>query len=210
MNKDIIPAIIAKNQEELDKRIETLRGIANTMQLDVMDDAFVPNRSLDFDFSVPKGIDFEGHLMVQDPARWLQKHMDKIRTVLVHAESGADIDSLSEQMRGAGKRFGIALNPETPLDTISKYIGRLDELLIMTVNPGFYGSPFVPSALDKVKEARARMPDIDIEVDGSINDETISDASKAGANLFVVGSYLQKARDIGQRHKDLKKLMEDL
>ena len=87
------------------------------------------------------------------------------------------------------------MNPETSVEQIVEYIDHLDEVLVMTVNPGFYGSKFVPEALKKVSKLRAIAPDMDIEVDGSINDQTIGEAAEAGANLFVSGSYILKSKN---------------
>lgn len=205
MIKKIIPAIIAKDQEELSKRIERLKGLFDTLQLDVMDGKFVPNHSLDFKFHVPKTYKYEAHLMVSDPKRWINENWKIADIVLVHMESLKDPEHIIKLVKSKGIKIGIVLNPETPAEKIKPYLNELNQVLIMTVDPGFYGSEFLPETLEKVKELRKLKPNLDIEVDGSITADTIKSANDAGANLFVSGSYLQKSRNIKETVLELKK-----
>lgn len=208
MNKKIIPAIIAKNQNELDDRLSKVLPYVEVVQLDVMDDRFVPNTSLFFDFSLPEtSVQFEAHLMVQNPEEWVEKFGAKVDTVLVHCESDFDVDRIIEVVKRQGKRFGLVLNPETPVDRLSGVIERLDQVLIMTVKPGFYGSPFLPEMVEKIQMLRAMKPMLDIEVDGGITDKTIDVVDQAGANLFVSGSYIVKAEDVAGAIQNLKRLV---
>jgi len=196
MNYHILPSLIAKSQEELDALIEKARGSAGLMQLDAMDGQFVPNSSLDFDLKVPEDIEFEAHLMVSNVDLWLKRFLPISKTVIFHFEAVDDPLPLIYKIKKAGKRAGIAINPKTALSKIEPLLPELDEVLVMTVEPGFYGSPFVPEAVEKVEALRKMKPELDIEVDGSINDTTLSTVKRAGANLFVVGSFLMKADDI--------------
>jgi ribulose-phosphate 3-epimerase len=97
------------------------------------------------------------------------------------------------------------LNPETSIEKISSFIDDIDQVLIMTVNPGFYGSPFLPEMLDKIRELRNLKPDLNIEVDGGITDKTIDLVDKAGANMFVSGSYIMKSKNVEDSINNLKK-----
>jgi len=207
MKRIIIPAIIAKSQEELDQRINKVKAHVDLMQLDVMDGLFVPNHSLDFDFTLPSGLKFEAHLMINDPGKWIDESSEKVDTILVHAESCKDPGKIIQLLKGK-KRIGFVLNPETSLERIRDYLREIDQLLIMTVNPGFYGSPFLPETLEKVKEARKLRPDLDIEVDGGIDLSTIRKVSQAGANMFVSGSYLMKSENVKQAMLALKNELE--
>lgn len=208
MNKKIIPAIIAKNQDELDERLSKVLGYVEVVQLDVMDDKFVPNMSLFFDFSLPEtSTHFEAHLMVQDPEDWVRKYGSKVDTVLVHFESDFKLDRIIELVKQQGKRFGFVLNPETSVDDISGVLDELDQVLIMTVKPGFYGSPFLPEMVEKIRVLRSLKPMLDIEVDGGITDKTIGVVDQAGANLFVSGSYIVKAGNVAGAIKSLKKVI---
>jgi ribulose-phosphate 3-epimerase len=206
MDKKIIPAIIAKNQDELNDKLSKVENYFDLVQLDIMDNKFVPNTSLFFDFSLPDmNCKFEAHLMVKDPADWIKKNVNKVDTILVHFESDYNIEKIIEIVKKQGKKLGFVLNPETKVDKISSFIDELDQVLIMTVNPGFYGSPFLPEMLNKIKELRNLKTNLDIEVDGGITDKTIGLVDSAGANMFVSGSYIVKAENIVEAIDNLKK-----
>lgn len=206
MKNKIIPAIIAESQEGLNTRINKVKDYFSVLQLDVMDGKFVPAHSLDFDLKLPKtNCSYEAHLMVNDPEGWIKKNWRIADIVLVHIESCKEPKKIIELIKSKGKRVGFVLNPETPLEKIKSYLDKIDQVLIMTVNPGFYGSPFLPETLEKVKELRKLKPNLDIEVDGGINPDTIKQAYQAGANLLICGSYLQKSDDVKIAIKALEK-----
>jgi len=205
MEKLIIPAIIAKSQAELEERIDKVRDHAKVFQLDVMDGRFVPNQSLNFDFILPSELEFEAHLMIQNPEQWVETHWEMVRTILAHVESCRDPERMLDLRER--RRVGFALNPQTPLNTIEKYLDRIDQVLIMTVNPGFYGSPFLPETLKKVAELRRMSPSLNIEVDGGIGADTIRQVNDAGANMFVSGSYLMKSKNTGEAVQVLRHLL---
>ncbi|MCK4995353.1 MAG: ribulose-phosphate 3-epimerase [Thermoplasmatales archaeon] len=209
INKIIIPAIIAKSQEELDKALSKITDIVEIAQLDVMDNKFVPNTSLFFDFKVPKtSCLFEAHLMIDDPETWIENNWQKVGTILVHYESCKDPKGIITNVKNKGKKVGFVLNPETSNQNLKDFIDDIDQVLIMTVNPGFYGSPFLPEMLEKITELRNMKPDLDIEVDGGVTDKTISLVDKAGANMFVSGSYIMKAKNVEDSINSLKELIE--
>ena len=208
MDKKIIPAIIAKNQKELNEKLSRVIDYVEVIQLDVMDNKFVPNSSLFFDFSLTKGnCNYEAHLMVQDPQSWIDKNIKKVDTVLVHFESKYDQEKIIDNVKKHGKRFGFVLNPETSVEKIERFINDIDQVLVMTVNPGFYGSPFLPGMLAKITRLRELKPELDIEVDGGITDKTIGLVDKAGANLFVSGSYIVKSDNVKQAVNNLKQIV---
>ena len=207
--KKIIPAIIAKSQEELDELLSKVTDIVEIAQLDVMDEKFVPNTSLFFDFKVPKtSCLFEAHLMIEEPEIWIENNWQKVDTILVHYESCNNPKSIISNVKNKGKKVGFVLNPETSIQNLTDFIHDIDQVLIMTVNPGFYGSPFLPEMLDKITELRNMKPDLDIEVDGGVTDKTISLVDKAGANMFVSGSYIMKAKSVEYSINSLKKLIK--
>ena len=148
MKKMIIPAIIAKSQEELEKNINKVKDYVDLMQLDFMDGNFVPNHSIYFDFILPEtDCIYEAHLMVSDPIKWTSKYYEKVDMILAHFESCKNPSVVIEFVKSKNKKFGFVLNPETPVSAIESYLDNLDQVLIMTVNPGFYGSPFLPEML---------------------------------------------------------------
>lgn len=208
MKKMIIPAIIAKSQEELEKNINKVKDYVDLIQLDFMDGNFVPNDSINFDFELPKtDCEFEAHLMINDPINWIKKHHDKVDMILAHIESCKNPTELIRFVRNKNKKVGFVLNPETPLESIEKYLNEIDQVLIMTVNPGFYGSPFLSETLEKISNLRKLKKNLNIEVDGGITDKTIGLVNKAGANMFVSGSYIVKSNNVKNAVENLKRII---
>lgn len=199
----IIPALIAKNQAELNARFEKVEKVSNEFQLDVMDGKFVQNESLMFLFKVPKS-KFEAHLMVKDPLNWSRKHWRKVNSVIVHYESVDDLTNVIKFLKSKGKKIGIAINPDTKLAEIDKYLNKVNKILIMTVYPGEYGAKFQRKCLKKIKKLRKKKPQLTIQVDGAVSPKTIKKLKKAGANEFVVGSFLQQSINIRDAVKQLK------
>lgn len=201
----IIASVIAKSQKELEETINTVKDTVEWMQLDVMDGEFVPNTSLNFEMILPStNCRYEAHLMINNPEIWIKKYHAKVDTILVHIESAENPEEIIKLVKGYNKKIGFALNPKTAINEIIPYLNEIDEVLVMTVEPGYYGSPFVPEALEKVKKFRELSSTIDIEVDGGITDKTIALAKKAGANLFISGSYMVKSNDINGAYQTLK------
>jgi ribulose-phosphate 3-epimerase len=205
MKKIIIPAVIAKKQKELDDIFSRVRDSARLLQLDIMDGKFVPNNSLDFDFKLPeKKYLYEAHLMINDPETWVDENWEKVDTVIAHFESVKNPERIIESVKTKGKKIAFALNPETSPDLILNYLDDIDQILIMTVNPGFYGSKFLPEMSDKIRRLRKLQPGMDIEVDGGIKPDTIEEVYDAGANMFVSGSFLINSDDVKERIRILE------
>lgn len=209
MKTEIIPALIAKTQEELDESVNKVKDYVKYLQLDVMDGQFVPNHSLDFKFELPENSCIcEAHLMVAEPKEWIDKLWDIAELFLIHFESTDNIEEITDYVKQKGKKAGIVINPGTAVEEIEKYLDKIDQVLVMTVNPGAYGSKFLPETLEKVKKLRELKPNLNIEVDGSINADTIKQAADAGANLFVSGSFIMKSEDPEKAVQTLRKLSE--
>ena len=207
MRVKMVPAVIAESQEELSERIKFVRASADVIQLDIMDGIFVPNRSIDFDFKLPRiRCRFEAHLMIRNPDKWVKDNWEKADTILIPIESCKNPRQLISFLKAHRKKVGFVLNPETPLKRLKDYLDDIDQVLIMTVNPGFYGAKFLPETLVKVRELRKLKPRMDIEVDGGINPETIKMAFEAGANLFVSGSYIMNSQNPKEAINKLKSL----
>ena len=206
--KMIIPAIIAKNQEELNSSLSKVINHVELIQLDIMDNVFVPNTSLFFDFKLPEtDCVFEAHLMVQKPDEWIDKNADKVQTILVHFESSMNPEKIIESAKQKNKKIGFVLNPETSIEKIIPHLNDVDQILIMTVKPGFYGSPFLPEMMEKIIKLRKKKTDLNIEVDGGISNKTIDLVNKAGANMFVSGSYIVKSDDVKKSVETLQKIV---
>ena len=208
-NKKIIPAIIANSQKEFEEKINKVKDFVEIIQLDFMDGKFVQNSSIDFDFKIPSSdCKFEAHLMIQEPLKWIEKNHKKVDTILVHFESCKKHKKVIDRVKKKGKKIGFVLNPETQIRFIEKFLDDIDQVLIMTVNPGFYGSPFLSEMIDKIKNLRKKCPYLDIEVDGGITDKTIKVVNDAGANLFVSGSYIIKSENVKKAIKNLESIIE--
>jgi ribulose-phosphate 3-epimerase len=203
--KMIIPAIIARTQKDLDEKLDKVEGYAELVQLDVMDGIFVPNNSLDFDFDISgRNTIFEAHLMIIDPMGWIEKNWWKVATIIVHFESCENPEDIVRFVKNKGKKIGFAINPETAVHNVKPYLDDIDQLLIMTVNPGFYGSKFLPETLYKISEVKKIKPDLDIEVDGGVTPETITSINDARANMLVSGSYILKSNNVKESMDKLK------
>jgi len=210
MKTYIIPGIIAKSQEELDKLLNKIEGDVKYVQLDIMDGKFVENESLNFLFELPetKPFLYEAHLMVDDPLDWIQKHGDEMDLIIAHIETIEEPEEFIDLIKNLGKKVGFALDPETPIEKVLEYVEKIDQVTIMTVVPGKYGAEFIHEMMDKVALLREQAPNLDIEVDGGMNNETIKEAKEAGANKFISGSFIMNALDFSKALDKLKKALE--
>jgi len=206
--KIIIPAIIAKTQKELNEHLGKVKDFSELIQLDIIDGTFVPNSSLDFDFDVSgSNIGFEAHLMINNPMEWIEENWWKVNTILVHFESCENPEDTIRFVRNKGKKIGFAITPGTKVHNVKAFLDDIDQLLIMTVNPGFYGSKFLPETINKISEARQMKPGLDIEVDGGVTPDTIKLVHEAGANMFVSGSYIIKSDSVKDSIATLRNLL---
>ncbi len=207
MKSLFIPSIIAKNQKEINERIEKVRKDFSLLQLDVMDGKFVENKSVNFNFKLPKTkCKYEAHLMVEEPEKWVEKNYRKVSAIIFHFEATRErTPEVIKLIKSKKLKVGIAINPRTSLNKIKPFLNQLDEVIIMAVNPGKYGSEFIPSVLKKVRQLRKLKPKLNIEVDGGVNDKTIHRVSKAGANMFILGLYVYKSKNLKNSMSVLKK-----
>lgn len=211
MKKIILPSIIANSQKDLDERINNVKNSSGTFHLDIMDGKFVKNKSLMFDFKVLKRKKYQAHLMVRNPVPWINKNEKKVKMIIFHPEpfkNNKKILEIIDLIKSKRRKIGLAINPGTSIEKIRPYLEHIDLVLIMTVNPGKYGSKFLPQTLKKVKQLKKIKPSLNIEVDGGINNKTIKKASNAGASIFVSGSYIQKSDNPKETIKLLMSLIK--
>jgi ribulose-phosphate 3-epimerase len=211
MSKKIIvaPSLLAADFSKLREEIQEVESYgAEYLHLDVMDGNFVPNIS----FGAPvissirkhSNLVFDVHLMVENPDRFIKDMVDAGADVItVHAEATKHLNRTIQLIKSYGKKVGVALNPSTPLDVIKYDLKDIDMVLIMTVNPGFGGQAFIEGMLQKIRDLRSIDPNIDIQVDGGINNKTSKLVKEAGANILVAGSYLFKG-DYKQKIESLR------
>ena len=207
------PSMLASDFANVEREIRRLEEAgARSLHLDIMDGHFVPNLS----FGVPvvqairrvTSLVLETHLMISQPERYIEAFRDAGSDVLIiHDEAEGDTAALLDRIHELGAGAGLSLNPRTAVETLAPYLDRCDVVLVMSVEPGFGGQEFQPQALDKLRWLRAHArADVLLSVDGGVNDETISDCSRAGADLFVVGSGLLGHHDYVQRFRELMTL----
>ena len=192
---EVLPAIMAGGQGQLDGRLDRVTGFAGHIMLDVMDGVFVPGRSLDFDYTLPTGPRYQAHLMVEDPLRRISRLVGEADTAIIHVEAVEDVPEAISVTGDHGLGTFLAINPDTPVEAVAPYLSRLDGVLVMTVQPGRYGSPFLPWCLVKVEALRAMDGELVIEVDGGMNPETAAMAVEMGADMVASGSYIMASDD---------------
>lgn len=209
MNIHIAPSLLSADFSDLKNEVINIEKAGAThLHLDVMDGAFVPN--ITFGKNVISSIRkhtkliFDIHMMVENPERYIKDMVDAgANSITIHAESTKHLDRAINLIKSYGVKACVALNPATPISVVENVAYLLDMILVMSVNPGFGGQKFIPQALDKIQKLRELYPDIDIEVDGGINDKTAKLAKTAGANILVAGSYVFGG-DYKQRIESLK------
>ncbi|MBJ8326171.1 ribulose-phosphate 3-epimerase [Streptococcus pacificus] len=210
----ILSADYANFASEL-KRIEETD--VEYVHIDIMDGQFVPN--ITFGAGVVASMRphsklfFDCHLMIVNPERYVEDFAQAGADMMtIHVESTPHIHGALQKIKAAGMKAGVVINPGTPVEMIESVLELVDQVLIMTVNPGFGGQAFIPEMMSKVKKVAALREEkglnFDIEVDGGIDHETIHLAKEAGANVFVAGSYLFKD-DFKARVATLREALND-
>ena len=192
------PSILAADFTRLGEQIEeTVRAGAEYIHFDVMDGVFVPQIS--FGMPVLKTIRgctdkvFDVHLMIEDPGRYIEAFAEAgADLITVHAEACTHLDRVIGQIRAAGKKAGVALNPATPISVLDCVLDQVDMVLVMTVRPGFGGQKYIIECADKIKEVRRIIdqsyPDVKLEIDGGVTLDNLEMNLAAGANVIVTGS----------------------
>ncbi len=187
----LVPAILTEDPKILETMIRLAETFTDYVQVDVMDGQFVPSRSISWaDMEgLPVKLRWEVHLMVQHPEEYLAGFRRAgAQRAIFHYEATQAPQKVIAAARTLGLEAGLAVNPETPVSAILSLVDNLDSVLFLSVNPGFYGSRFIPEVMAKVAELRRIRPEIEIGVDGGIKEANISQVAKSGVNLIYVGS----------------------
>ncbi|WP_270211295.1 ribulose-phosphate 3-epimerase [Streptococcus anginosus] len=214
----IAPSILSADYANFESELKKLEATgAEYAHIDIMDGHFVPNIS--FGAGVVASMRphsrlvFDCHLMVSNPEHHIEDFARAGADIIsIHAEATPHIHGALQKIRAAGVKASVVINPGTPVEAVKNVLNLVDQVLVMTVNPGFGGQAFLPETMDKVRELvvlrEVNQLDFDIEVDGGIDGETIRIAKEAGANVFVAGSYVFKG-DVAHQVQTLKEALHD-
>ena len=210
----IAPSILSADFTRLGDEIRAVEAAgADVIHVDVMDGHFVPNitigplvvRAVRAVTDLPVDV----HLMITDPDRYLKDFIDAgADWVTVHVEACVHLHRTLTCIKDLGRKAGAVLNPATSLTTLENVLAEVDLVMLMSVNPGFGGQSFIPSAIDKIRRLRQMLdavnPGAGIEVDGGIGPTTIGAVAEAGANIFVAGSAIYGQAEYGPVIRDLR------
>lgn len=216
MSARIQPSILSADFVNLEAELQRI-ATAHAAHVDVMDNHFVPNLTFGPQMverlQAVSPVPLDVHLMIEDPDRWAPGYAELgCYSVTFHVEAAADPVGLARRLRSIGARAGLALKPGTELEDYREILPEFDQLLVMTVEPGFGGQGFMTEVMPKLRRAQeeraARGLDIWLQVDGGINLDTIGIAAEAGADTFVAGSAVYGAADAESAITDLRHAAE--
>ncbi|MDF2521465.1 MAG: ribulose-phosphate 3-epimerase [Clostridia bacterium] len=214
----LAPSILSADFANLERDIKIVENAgAEYLHIDVMDGHFVPNITIGAPVvkSLRKisNMVFDVHLMISRPEDYIADFAAAGADIItVHAEAATHLHRLIQMIKKEGKKAAVALNPATPLSVLDYVLEDVDMILIMSVNPGFGGQKFIPSALDKVRAIRELISemnlDIDIEIDGGVSLDNIAEIAANGANVLVAGSAVFNSKDPAATIKQMKEIVK--
>lgn len=212
-NIQIIPAILANTEEEYKEKLEKLEAIPELsegwVQIDLMDNKFVQNKSISPDIisKHPTSFKREVHLMVEYPENWIEDLVNvKVERIIFPVEADGVQEKINH-IKNHGVEVGLSLNPETPVEKVLPFVSTIEVVLVMSVHPGFDGQEFIPESIEKIREAarlRSKNSNLVVEVDGGVDEGVVKSIVEAGADNLIIGSHLIN----GDTEENLEKIWE--
>ncbi len=209
---EIIPAILTADFSDYIKKLNSLEGISNRVQVDIIDGKFANNQTISLESlkNEPTDLRMDLHLMVKEPEEWVNRALEALPDRVI-----GQVEMMYEPMKfiteasEGGLEVGIALDLETPVESVPEEIYHMvDVVLLLAVKAGFSGQPFDKKVLEKIKKVKEIVGDlVGIGIDGGLNEETIPLCQKAGANIFYVTSSLWQAENLEERYNQLIKIV---
>lgn len=195
----IVPAILAKTPQQLEEDVKKVNSAPSLeggwVHIDFADDQFVPNKTVGLGEieRYPLALQKEAHLMVNHPLEWVEG-LKKLgfERVVFHFESKDNVEEVIDKIKTAGMEVGVAIKDETSVENLEPFKDKIDLVLIMSVVPGFQGQPFLPSALEKIKELKVKNWPARVSIDGAVRETNAKEIIDAGADQLTVGSFLLK------------------
>ncbi len=201
----LAPSILSANFARLGEQVgEVAEAGADYIHIDVMDGHFVPNITIGAPVVASirpvAGLPLDVHLMIEHPERYISQFVEAGADIItVHVEASPHLNATIRAIKKLGVRAGVSINPPTPIGTVEEFLPHVDLVLVMSVNPGFGGQPFIPETLPRIAHIRKILNDrglhAELEVDGGINADNAPDVVKAGADVLVAGNSIFKAKE---------------
>lgn len=211
----IAPSLLSADFTKMGDEVKEIEAVGTrVLHIDIMDGHFVPN--LTFGYSMVKvlrplsGMVFDVHLMISHPLDYIENFAKAGSDVItVHTECDDDLDKCIELIHACGKKAGLSIKPNTPPDALYPYLGKLEHILVMTVEPGFGGQSMIPECLDKIAVIKAECArcglTIPVMIDGGVNESNVHTAALAGADMMVAGNAVFGAKDRAAAFQSLSK-----
>lgn len=210
----VVPAILEKDRVGFQEKANMLKSMSSVerVQIDFADGKFVNNTTISVEDleSLNPSFTWEAHIMHESPTDFLDYHICGFSTCIIHYEAFKDNSELKkaiEKIKSTGMSAGLAINPNTPVEVCKEYEGLVSQFLIMAVEPGFQGAPFIETTYQKIQELRKLIPHATIEIDGGVKTDNIQKLKDAGADYLAAGSSLFSQTNPSESYTKLRDLI---
>ncbi len=207
----IVPAILTSSTGELSEMVDLANGFADRIQIDIMDGRFVPSRSVSCKQVKEAAIkvSWEVHLMVEQPGKYLKCFKEAgAKKIIFHYEATDSPGAAARSIKQLGLEVGLAINPETKPEDIISLLPEIDSVLLLSVEPGYYGSPFIPEVLEKVNKLRNIQQKLKIGIDGGIKETNIAKVAASGVDSICIGSAIFLSKKPAESYSRLREIAE--